>query len=48
VDTQGDAFFAAFAGAKQAMLCTVEIQRSLAAHQWPDGAPVRIRIGIHR
>jgi class 3 adenylate cyclase len=30
VDTQGDAFFAAFGGAKQAVLCALEIQRVLA------------------
>ena len=47
VDIQGDAFFAAFAGAKQAALCALEIQRALTAHQWPAGAPVRVRIGIH-
>ena len=47
VDTQGDAFFVAFAGAKQAVLCALEIQRALAAYQWPAGAPVRVRIGIH-
>jgi class 3 adenylate cyclase len=47
VDTEGDAFLAAFAGAKQAVLCALEIQRSLAAHEWPDGARVRVRIGIH-
>jgi predicted ATPase/class 3 adenylate cyclase/DNA-binding CsgD family transcriptional regulator len=47
VDTQGDGFFAVFAGAKQAVLCALEIQRALAAHEWPDGAPVRVRIGIH-
>jgi len=47
VDTQGDAFFAAFAGAKQAVLCALEIQRALAGHEWPAGAPVRVRIGIH-
>jgi class 3 adenylate cyclase/tetratricopeptide (TPR) repeat protein len=47
VDTQGDAFFVAFAGAKQAVLCALEIQRALAGHQWPAGAPVRVRIGIH-
>jgi predicted ATPase/class 3 adenylate cyclase/DNA-binding CsgD family transcriptional regulator len=47
VDTQGDAFFAAFGGAKQAVLCAVEIQRALAAHPWPAGAPVRVRIGVH-
>jgi len=47
VDTQGDAFFVAFADAKQAVLCALEIQRALADHQWPAGAPVRVRIGIH-
>ena len=47
VDSQGDAFFAAFAGAKQAVLCALEIQRALAGHGWPAGAPVRVRIGIH-
>ena len=47
VDTQGDAFFVAFAGAKQAVLCALEIQRTLAGHDWPAGAPVRVRIGIH-
>ena len=47
VDTQGDAFFVAFAGAKQAVLCALEVQQALAGHQWPAGAPVRVRIGIH-
>jgi predicted ATPase/class 3 adenylate cyclase/DNA-binding CsgD family transcriptional regulator len=47
VDTQGDAFFVAFGGAKQAVLCALEIQRALAAQDWPDGARVRVRIGVH-
>ena len=47
VDTQGDAFFVAFAGAKQAVLCALEVQRALAGYDWPAGAPVRVRIGIH-
>ena len=47
VDTQGDAFFVAFGSAKQAVLCALEIQRALAGHDWPAGAPVRVRIGIH-
>ena len=47
VDTQGDAFFVAFAGARQAVLCALEIQRALAGHEWPADAPVRVRIGIH-
>jgi predicted ATPase/class 3 adenylate cyclase/DNA-binding NarL/FixJ family response regulator len=47
VDTQGDAFFVAFGGAKQAVLCALAIQRALAAHDWPAGAQVRVRMGIH-
>src|SRR6516165_9281572 len=47
VDSQGDAFFVAFASAKQAVLCALEIQRALAGHEWPAGAPVRVRIGVH-
>jgi predicted ATPase/class 3 adenylate cyclase/DNA-binding CsgD family transcriptional regulator len=47
VDTQGDAFFAAFGGAKQAVLCALEVQRALAAHDWPDGGQVRVRVGVH-
>src|SRR6266550_1297548 len=49
VDTQGDAFFAAFAAAKQAVLCALAVQRALAAHAWPaEGrVRVRVRIGVH-
>jgi predicted ATPase/class 3 adenylate cyclase/DNA-binding CsgD family transcriptional regulator len=47
VDTQGDAFFVVFDGAKQAVLCALDVQRVLAAHRWPAGAPVRVRIGVH-
>ncbi|MGH3033151.1 MAG: adenylate/guanylate cyclase domain-containing protein [Gaiellaceae bacterium] len=47
VDTQGDAFFVAFRGAKDAVAAAVAAQRALAAHAWPDGLAVRIRMGIH-
>jgi class 3 adenylate cyclase len=47
VDTQGDAFFAAFASAKQAVLCALAIQVGLAGHAWPADGRVRVRIGIH-
>jgi predicted ATPase/class 3 adenylate cyclase/DNA-binding CsgD family transcriptional regulator len=47
VDTQGDAFFAVFGEAKRAVLCALEVQRSLAAHDWPAGTRVRVRMGIH-
>src|SRR4026209_563617 len=46
-DNQGDSFFVAFARAKDAVLAASEIQRTFATHAWPDGASVRVRIGIH-
>src|SRR5271154_5303758 len=47
VDSPGDAFFAVFGAAKQAVLCALDVQRALAAYPWPGGAQVRVRIGIH-
>ena len=47
VDTQGDAFFFSFARARDAVAAAVAAQRSLAAHEWPDGAEVRVRMGLH-
>ena len=47
VDTQGDAFFVAFASARDAVLAAVDAQRALHDHEWPDAANVRVRIGIH-
>jgi class 3 adenylate cyclase len=46
VDTQGDAFFVVFARASDAVWAAVEMQHSLAAHAWPDGVSVRVRIGL--
>ncbi len=47
VDTQGDSFFFAFASAKSALAAAVIAQRALAEHEWPDGARVRVRMGLH-
>lgn len=47
VDTQGDAFFAAFPRATDAVSAGVDIQRSLANHDWPDKVEVRVRMGLH-
>jgi DNA-binding NarL/FixJ family response regulator/class 3 adenylate cyclase len=47
VDTQGDAFFFAFARAKDAVAAAVDGQRALASQEWPDNVPVRVRVGIH-
>ncbi|HWQ02651.1 MAG TPA: adenylate/guanylate cyclase domain-containing protein, partial [Gaiellaceae bacterium] len=47
VDTQGDAFFYSFRRAKDAVTAAVAGQRALAAHEWPDGAEVKVRMGLH-
>jgi class 3 adenylate cyclase len=47
VDTQGDAFFFAFQRASDAVRAAIEAQRTLAEHEWPDGAAVRVRMGLH-
>jgi len=47
IDTQGDAFFVAFQRAKDAVAAAAAAQRALAAHDWPGGVPLRVRMGIH-
>jgi class 3 adenylate cyclase len=47
IDTQGDAFFFAFTRARDAVAAAVEAQRAHAGHEWPDGAAVRVRMGLH-
>src|SRR5947209_1923254 len=47
VDTQGDAFFVAFARATDAVAAAVEAQRALGSHLWSQGVVVRVRMGIH-
>jgi YVTN family beta-propeller protein len=47
VDTQGDAFFVAFASAREAVLAAVDAQLALSGYPWPDDAPIKVRIGIH-
>jgi YVTN family beta-propeller protein len=47
VDTQGDSFFVAFRRAKDAVAAAVDAQRDLAAHPWPEGAAVKVRMGLH-
>src|SRR5438105_646504 len=47
VDTQGDAFFVAFARAADAVSAAVTAQRALAAHPWSDGVEMHVRMGLH-
>ncbi len=47
VDSQGDAFFVVFTRAADAVSAAANAQRTLASHPWPQGAAVRVRIGLH-
>jgi class 3 adenylate cyclase len=47
VDTQGDALFLVFGRAREAAAATVSAQQQLAAHEWPDGVHLRVRMGLH-
>lgn len=47
VDTQGDAFFAAFSQPASAVRAAVAAQQALAAQPWPQGVRVAVRMGAH-
>jgi len=47
VDTQGDAFLVAFAQARDAVVAAFTAQLALLHHPWPEGAPLRVRMGLH-
>jgi class 3 adenylate cyclase len=47
IDTQGDAFFFAFPRAREAVAAAAEVQRAHAGFDWPHGAAVRVRVGLH-
>ena len=47
VNTEGDSFFVAFRRAGDAVAAAVAAQQALAAHPWPQGAAVRLRMGLH-
>jgi class 3 adenylate cyclase len=45
--TEGDALFYAFPRVRHAVRAAAAGQRALAEHAWPDGAYVRVRMGLH-
>ncbi len=45
--TEGDSFFVVFADATDAAAAAITAQRAVAAHDWPDDATVRVRMGLH-
>jgi DNA-binding NarL/FixJ family response regulator/class 3 adenylate cyclase len=47
IDATGDELFAAFEQPKPALDAAVAGQLGLAAHDWPSGVEVRVRMGIH-
>ena len=47
VDTQGDAFFVAFARATDAVSAAVDGLHALVIHPWPENVEVRVRMGLH-
>ena len=47
VSTAGDSFFVVFEDAGGAVRAAADIQRAIAAHAWPDDAPMAVRIGLH-
>jgi predicted ATPase/class 3 adenylate cyclase len=47
VDTQGDAFFAVFSSPRGCVAAVLAMQQAIAAHTWPGGEQLRVRMGIH-
>ena len=47
VDTQGDALFAAFPRASDAVAAAVAAQRVIGAYAWPENLSLQIRMGLH-
>ena len=47
VDAAGDGLFYSFDSAPGALDASVQAQRALLAHSWPDGVAVQSRMGLH-
>jgi class 3 adenylate cyclase len=47
VDARADEFFAVFVRASAALEAALAIERAMRGRAWPEGLPVRVRIGIH-
>jgi class 3 adenylate cyclase len=47
VNTEGDAFFVAFADVGDAIEACASAQRSLVSEPWPPDAGLRVRMGVH-
>ncbi len=47
ISTEGDSFFVVFRRTQDAVAAAAQAQRSLAAHRWPEGADLRVRMGMN-
>ena len=47
VRTEGDSFFAVFTSPSAAVAAAAAMQRNLSGTEWPHGASVRVRMGVH-
>ncbi|PKB81868.1 MAG: hypothetical protein BZY88_05610 [SAR202 cluster bacterium Io17-Chloro-G9] len=48
VKSMGDGFMLAFSSARNAILCSIVVQRAFAAHNIQgEGDPIRVRMGLH-
>jgi class 3 adenylate cyclase len=47
VDCRADELFASFQRAKDGVAAAIAVQRNLGIRTWPEGARVRVRIGLH-
>jgi DNA-binding NarL/FixJ family response regulator/class 3 adenylate cyclase len=47
VDHRGDEFFVVFEEAIPAAEAAIAAQRAFAGHDWPEGAELRVRMGLH-
>ncbi|MBA2300956.1 MAG: hypothetical protein H0W22_09330 [Chloroflexi bacterium] len=45
--TEGDSFFVIFRGATDAVSAAADAQRAITAEPWPEGATIRVRMGLH-
>ena len=47
IGTQGDSFFVVFTAVGDAVAAASAAQRKLSSYDWPGGAAVRVRMGLH-
>jgi DNA-binding NarL/FixJ family response regulator/class 3 adenylate cyclase len=47
IDSRGDEMLLVFADAPRAVQGAIGAQQALAAHPWPEGGEIRVRIGVH-